>query len=133
MKFECVQDKFDGVEVDTVYADDHAEVIDRAIRTIKENIRSLMHGKPCRRIPRLMVKRLVEVAIRNLNSFPAEDGTSDNHSPFPIATGSPPPYARVRSVGFGSYAKVFEDNDWFQKSNKNRSTPAVALCLSPYR
>lgn len=35
LQFECVQDGFDDVEVDIVDADDHVEVIERAIRTIK--------------------------------------------------------------------------------------------------
>ena len=78
--FECVQDKFDGVEVDAVDADNQPEVIEGAIMTTKENIRSLTCGTPCRRIPRLIDKRLVEVATRNLNSFSVEDGISDEHN-----------------------------------------------------
>lgn len=35
LKIECIQDGFDDVEVDIVDADDHVEVIERAIRTIK--------------------------------------------------------------------------------------------------
>ena len=88
LQFECIEDEIDGVEVDIVDADDHVEVVERAIRTIKENIRSLMHETPYRRIPRLMVKRLVEVATRNLNSFPADGGISDECSPLSIVTGA---------------------------------------------
>ena len=116
-----------------VDTDDHVEVVERTIGTIKENIRSLMHGIPCQRIPRLMVKRLVEVATRNTNSFPVEGGISDEHSPLSIVTGAPLPDARTYSVDFGTYAEVFEDNGWFQNSNKSRSAPAVALGLPPCR
>ena len=110
LQFECVQDEFDRIEVDIVGADDIVEAIEREIRTIKENIRSLTHGTPCSRMPRLMTKRLVEVATRNLNSFLVEDGVSDEHSLLHVITGSPPPDARACSIDFGSHAEVFEDN-----------------------
>ena len=63
LQFECIQNSIDDVEIDIVDADDHIEVIERAIRTVKENIRSLIHGTPYCKIRRLMTKRLVEVAI----------------------------------------------------------------------
>ena len=66
---------------------------------------------------RLMAKRVVEVATRNLNMFPAEDGVSEEYSPLAIVIGLPNPDARLYSMDFGSYAKVFEDNGWFQNSN----------------
>ena len=113
LQFECFQDDVDGVEVVIVDADDHLEVIQRAIRTIKENIRRLMRGMPCRRISRLMTKRMVEVATRNLNSFPVEDIISVEHSPLSTTTGDPLPDARTCSVYFGFYTEAFEDSKWF--------------------
>ena len=111
MHFDCVQDKFDGVEMGIIDTDDYAELSKRVITTIKENTRSLAHGTPHRRIPRLIVKRLVEVTTRNLNSFPAEDVISDENSPLSIATRTQPLDTRACSVNFGSYAEVFEYSD----------------------
>ena len=49
MQFECIQNNIDEVEVNTVDTDNHIEVIERAIRTVKENIRSLIQGTLYRR------------------------------------------------------------------------------------
>ena len=65
--------------------------------------------------------------------FPTEDGVSEEYSPLVIATESPNPDIRSYSMDFGAYIKVFEDNGWFQNSNRSRSTPTIALGPFPYR
>ena len=105
-----MQDEVKGVERYTVDADDYAEELERAMRTVKEEIRELVQGFPFRRKPRLTVKRNVEVATRNLNSFPAENRTSEALSPLTIATGGPPPDARSHPFDFGVHTKVIKDN-----------------------
>ena len=77
MQFQCMQEELEEVEVDIVDSEDHVEEVERAIRTEKEGIKGLVQGLPFRRMPRLMVRQLVEVAARNLNTFPAENGMSD--------------------------------------------------------
>ena len=62
---------------------------------------------------RLMTKRVVEVAIRNLNIFSVEDGVSEEYSSLMIITESSNPDARSYSMDFRAYIKVFEDNRWF--------------------
>ena len=59
---------------------------------------------------RMITKRVVEVATRNLNMFPIEDRVSEEYSPLVIVIGSPNPDTRSYSMNFGAYVKVFEDN-----------------------
>ena len=42
MKFECVENDIDGATVDIVAIDDHENVIERSIRTVKERIRHMV-------------------------------------------------------------------------------------------
>ena len=62
LQFKCVQNEIEGIKVDIVDADDYAEMIERAIRAVKENIRSLIQVTLYRRMIRLITKRVVEVA-----------------------------------------------------------------------
>ena len=133
LQFECIENDIENVEFDIVDADDHVNVIERAIRTVKENIRSIEHGTPYRRMTRLMTKRMVEVVTRNLNMFPAEQGVSKDHSLLTIVTGSPFPDTRAYPMDFRAHVELFEDNRMFQNSNRTRSTPAIALGPLPYR
>ena len=49
---------------------DHIEEVERSMRVVKERIRGLVQGFLLRRMPSLIVVWLVEVAARNLNTFP---------------------------------------------------------------
>ena len=42
MEFECAENEFDHVEFEILDTDNHTEVIERSIRTAKENIRCLV-------------------------------------------------------------------------------------------
>ena len=63
--------------------------------------------------PRLLVKRLVEIAMRNLNSFRAEKGISDTLSLLAIVGRATTPDARAFSLNFGAHVETFEDKSWF--------------------
>ena len=110
VQFECTQDEIEGVEIDIVDADDYTEEVERAMRAVEEGIRGLVQGVLFRRMPRLMVRRLVEVSTRNLNSFLAENGTSDTLSPLTIVIGGTPPDDRSCPLDFSACTEIFEDN-----------------------
>ena len=59
--------------------------------------------------------------------FPTEDRVSEEYSPLVIVIGSPNPDARSYPIDFGAYVKVFENNGWFQNSNRSISRAATAL------
>ena len=61
-------------------------------------------------MPRIIIRRLLEVTTRNLNSFPAEHGISDLLSPLSMSEGVPPPDAQPHPFGFGVDTEIFKDN-----------------------
>ena len=52
----------------------HTERAERSIRTLKERVRSMMYSTPYRRIPRIMIKKMVQGANDYLNYIPSEIG-----------------------------------------------------------
>ena len=69
-QFECLQDHIIGVKVDIAAPQDHVNEVEHSIRTVKESIRCIVHDLTFRQVTRLVVCRMMEVAIRNLNQFP---------------------------------------------------------------
>ena len=65
-----MQDNFEGVEVCMVNTDDHVEEIKRDMQEVQEGIIGLVQVFPFRGMPRLIVRKIVELAERNLIYFP---------------------------------------------------------------
>jgi hypothetical protein len=93
------------------------------IRTMKDTIRSTIHGMPCHRLPRTIVKELASMAARTLNSFPHPDGISDTLSPANIVTGAPKPDYKTLPLEFGTYVQVY---DGTSSDTKSRTLGAIA-------
>ena len=81
--------------LDAVSPNDNESAVERSIRATKAGFSYLVQQLPCRGIPLLMVKRLVGVATRNLNQFPAENGLPDECSPLTVASKTPPQSAQT--------------------------------------
>ena len=60
---------FKGTEVDVINPLDYANVVKRLIRMVKEGFRCLAVVLPFKRIPSAIVRRLIDVVMRNLNQF----------------------------------------------------------------
>jgi hypothetical protein len=73
--------------MNVVAADSHVGEVERSIRTIKERLRSCVHGLPFRRVPKLLITHMVSDAIRCLNDFPRVNGISATLSPASLVTG----------------------------------------------
>ena len=56
VQFECMQDKFEGTEVDIVDAECHVGEVNRTARESKEGIRGIAQGFLFRSTPRLIVR-----------------------------------------------------------------------------
>ena len=54
---------------------------------MKDRIRGLANGTPFRNTPKLFMKRLVEVVVRNLNMFPNVNSISSILSNFHFSNG----------------------------------------------
>ena len=125
-EFQCIREEIGPIELDVCAPDDHVHEVERSIRTVKERVRCTSHSFPFKRIPRVMVRAIVEKAVRDLNQFPAKDGISNSMSPLTIMTGKPFPDYNSLLLEFGTYAHIFEDNDP-TNTTKARTTPAIAL------
>ena len=86
----------------------------------------MAHGLPYRRLPKLMVTKLVAMATRCLNGFPKEDGVSEHLSPHSIVTRwACMDYNKI-PLEFGSYVQLLD-----RSVNTIRSWTIGAIALNP--
>ena len=90
-EFECIRADVLPIDMHIVPADSHVGEIERSIRTLKERVRSTVHGLLFKRLPKLMVKELTKHAVQCLNRFPWKNRISQEMSPNSIVTGKPTP------------------------------------------
>jgi hypothetical protein len=125
-EFDCIREDIRPVSMNIIPADSHVGEIERSVRTIKERLRSCVHGLPFKRLPKLMITHMVADVTRCLNQFPWKNGVSDTMSPTSILTGAAIPDFNNMQLEFGTYVQVFEDNDP-TNTPKARSLGAIAL------
>ena len=87
---------------------DQERFIERSARTDKECIRHVVKNMPFGCVPLLMVKRLVQVAIRNSNQFLLKNRVSGTCSVLAAVTKSLPLDHANFNIAFGAHAEVFE-------------------------
>jgi hypothetical protein len=127
-EFECIREEIRPIEMNVVPADSHVGEVERSIRTIKERLRTCVHGLPFRRLPKLMIRHMVDDVVRCLNQFPWKNGISAHLSPAALVSGHPPPDFNTMRLEFGTYVQVFEDND---PTNTPRARSLGAIALNP--
>jgi len=69
MEFECVQHDFLLTTVNLTPCDVHVGEVECSIQTIKEQVRANVHGMPFKRLPKIMIVKLVRQAVILLNIF----------------------------------------------------------------
>jgi hypothetical protein len=122
-EYNHIKPLFPTIRFDICAPKDHVPEVERAIRTMKDTIRSTIHGMPYHRLPRTMVKELASMAAHTLNSFPHQDGISDTLSPANIVTGAPKPDYKTLPLEFGTYVQVY---DGTSSDTKSRTLGAIA-------
>ena len=127
-EFECVRHDLMPTHLNVVAADGHVGEVERSIRTIKERLRSCVHGLPFRRLPKLIIRHMVADVTRCLNQFPWPNGISDTLSPSAIVTGHGRPDFNNMRIEFGAYAQVFDDNE---PTNTPQARSLGAIALDP--
>jgi hypothetical protein len=127
-EFECIRDELRPIEMNIVPPDSHVGEVERSVRTLKERLRSCVHGLPFRHLPKLMVRHMMMDVVRCLNQFPWKNGISDALSPAAIVTGAAPPDFNNMRLEFGTYVQVFEDNS---PSNTPKARSLGAIALNP--
>jgi hypothetical protein len=126
-EFNCIVNDVLPHDMNIADADDHVHEVERSIRTVKERVRCTIQGLPFRRVPKIMIRAIVEGAHKSLNQFPVKDGASEIRSPLlTIMMGRPRPDYNDLKIELGAYALVYEANDP-TNTNKTRATGAIAL------
>jgi hypothetical protein len=113
--------------LDLAAANEHVGLIERNIRLLKEKVRSLRHSLPFKRIPALMLIRMVMHTVPFMNSFPRKGGLQ-HYPPSDIMTGAQLHMNQLR-LKFGSYCKVAED---VTPRNSLAARTRVAISMGPY-
>ncbi len=88
-------------------ASEHVGLIERYIRFLKEKTSSIHHSLPFKRIPALMLIRMVLHTVQFMNSFPRKGGLK-HYPPSAIMTGAKLHMSQLQ-LKFGSYCQVAED------------------------
>jgi hypothetical protein len=128
VEFACIREIVRPIQLNVVPVDSHVGEIERSIRTIKERLRSCVHGLPFKRLPKIMIRHMVSDAVRCLNQFPWKYGISETLSPAAIVVGVASPDYNAMRIEFGSYAQVFEDHPI---TNTPRARTLGAIALNP--
>ena len=123
-EFEPIRSDFPFIN--TSDADDHQPDIERAIRSVKDRVRSTYRMLPYKYIPRLMVVHLVRNTIFWLNAFPVDNGWSSKYLPRYIMTGKHLDYNKHVRAEFGEYVQTHKEHD----SDMHEWTVG-AICLGP--
>jgi hypothetical protein len=125
-EFHSLRTSFPDVHFTICSADDHVPKIERAIRTVKESMHTIIHGMPFARLPRVLVKELATAAVSCLNMLPHPDGVSSTLSPATIVTGAPKTDYCTLRLEFGSYVQVYDGT-----SNDTKSRTLGAIATNP--
>jgi hypothetical protein len=125
-EYNPFRDCFPNIHFSIYSADDHVPEIERAIRTVKESIRTIIHGMPYSRLPRVLVKELTTSAVRTINMLPHPDGVSTTMSPATIVSGEHKPDYNQMPLEFGTYVQVYDGT-----SNDTKSRTLGAIATNP--
>lgn len=115
------------MDMNPVSAGEHAPVIERHIRHMKEGVRGLYQMLPFdkrRKLPERIIIELVHAKTFYKNAVPALDGISDVIAPREIITQQRINYKRHCSLVFGQYVQTHEEHD---NSMKARTIGAIAM------
>jgi hypothetical protein len=80
-EFEKLQNLVPILAINTMAAKEHVPEVERKIRLIKERGRGILNTLPFKKIPRLMLIKLVYHVVLWLNAFPVNSGESETLSP----------------------------------------------------
>ena len=128
-EFECIRNDIAPIALQTRTTNGHVPEVERSIRTMKEDCRSIVHGLPFQRLPKAMIQALVTEIHSTLNFLPRLGQPLLEHtSPATIVTGAPRiDYASLK-FEFGAYVQIFD-----RTTNDLRARTLGAIALGPTR
>ena len=104
--------------------EEHADLIEISIQTMKERSMSRYSGLPYKHITILMVQSVIEAITEVLNAFLSKNRISSTLSHATIVQGKPKFYFSKAVFPFGSYALVYEGT-----TNTMQPTSVLAIAL----
>jgi hypothetical protein len=127
-EFACVREDIRLIELNIVPADCHVGKVKRSVRTIKERLRSCVHGLPFKHLPKLPIKHMVVNVVLCLNQFPWKLGILETMSPAGIVSCTAmPDFTTMHLKEFGSYVQMSEDNTPSNSTPRACSMGSIAL------
>jgi len=121
---DCADSPLSHFNVNICAANENIEMIERAIRTIKERIRCTWSPLPYTKAPKVMVDECIYDMVSVLNDFPHKNGISRNISPAAIVLGRPKLNCSNRTLSFGAYCEVYMGTT---NDGTPRSVSSIAL------
>ena len=128
-EFAKLENKIEGLNMDTTGNNEHVGDIERLIRVLKERIRAIRSSIPCKRLPRRVIIELITFVVFWLNSHPPKGGVSRTYSPRTILLDTTVSQRLHCRLPFGSYAETHDNPSIPNDTRTMRTTPA--LCLGP--
>jgi hypothetical protein len=114
-----------GIQVNYASPQEHVPESERNNRVIKERIHATYHRLPYHdRLPRIMVKVLVDDSAKKLNFFPAKNGISQYYSPRMILHQRNLDYDKHCQYAFGTYVQAHDEPD-----PSNTNAPRTLDCI----
>lgn len=114
-----------GISINPTSKDEHVPEIERAIRQVKERVRSFWSTLPYT-LTSVMVVYLVQYSVTTINMFPKGGAENPNVSPREMFLGRKIDVNIECRLQFGVYVQVHED-DVITNTMKARTVGAIAL------
>lgn len=128
-EFEAIRDILRELKIDlnTAAQNEHIAEIERYNRVVKERARGAVNTLPFRSLPIIMIRELIYLCVRWLNTFPPSGGgVSTTLSPRVIVTGRGVDYNAHCQLEYGEYVQTHEEH-----SNDMGSRTIGAIALGP--
>ena len=128
-EFECIEDDFDKVVVNTSAAREHVGEIERQIRVVKERCRctnSELREAGYQYYHRMVIIHLVYFVCMFVNGYIHENGISQQYSPREIVLGRAIDFEKDCKATFGAYVEASRD-DTVTNTTRDRTHPCIAL------
>jgi hypothetical protein len=128
-EFEPLRILLPILAVNTTSAKEHLPEVERSICLIKECGRGILNTLPFKKMPQVILIKLVYHVVLWLNAYPTKSGVSDMLLPREIVLQQKLNFKRHCKACFGAYCKAHDEPTPLNMM-VSRSTPAIVLGLT---
>lgn len=128
MEFRSLADRLLqlGLRLNITAENEHVGKIERCIRTIKEDVRTLLHGLPMDKYPTAIIREAVLYAVYVRNRI-ARRNSPGNLSPAGAIEGSPTTFENSCKLPFGTICYIKSNERPQNAVDRPRGIPAFSL------